>query len=107
MGFLTRTLYEALLLAAIGALPSIATAKATIRDLGRTVDVGNITYYIPGNAEVFHPCPCCIIFRAQTLLLPHGWCFSLPLRTFYPLSFAVCVPGTFKAVMTRKSLAQH
>jgi len=52
MGFLTRTLYEALLLAAIGALPSIATAKATIRDLGRTVDVGNITYYIPGNAEV-------------------------------------------------------
>lgn len=56
MGFFTRTLREALLLAAIGSLPSGATAKTTIRDLGRTVDVGNVTYYIPGNSEVFHPC---------------------------------------------------
>lgn len=49
-------LFSDTVLAGLALMPVLASAAVSVRDLGRTVTLGNVSYYLPGKPEVgyFH-----------------------------------------------------
>lgn len=45
-------LFRDTVLAGLALMPVLASAVADIKDLGRTVTLGNASYYLPGKPEV-------------------------------------------------------